>query len=87
MNALENQWYLQPTRDHIAVVNDGMKTHASVLELNASRRRKDSILFFQPELFVRSTKTSLDDVLADLGTTMKAIVTHFPLLQYTIYQC
>jgi len=75
MNALENQWYLQPTRDHIAVVNDGMKAHASVLELNASRRGKDSVLFFQPELLVRSTKASLDDVLAGLGTTMRAIAT------------
>jgi len=30
---------------------------------------------FQPELFVRSTKASLGDVLADPGTTMRAIAT------------
>jgi len=70
------QWYLQPTRDHIAVVNDNMKAHASVLELNVRRRgKKYSILLFQPELFVRSTKALLGDVLADPGTTMRAIAT------------
>jgi len=30
---------------------------------------------FQPELFVRSTKASLGDVLADPGTTMRATAT------------
>ena len=68
-----NQWYLQPMIDHIAVVDDNMKAHPSVLELNTSKGGKSSTLLFQPGLFVRSTKTSLDDVLADPGTTMKAV--------------
>jgi len=42
-----NQWYLQPVIDHIAVVNDNMKAHVSVVELNASKGGK-KIAYYCP---------------------------------------
>jgi len=34
------QWHLQPVIDHITVVNNSMKAHVSVLELNARKGGK-----------------------------------------------
>ena len=65
-----------------------MKAHASALELNASKGRKNCILLSQPELFVRSAKAALGDVLADPGTTMRAIATEMVVPTVTQhYRC